>query len=897
MAATTRVSNIRGAGAVFCQFKNECAAMINYVQNLLQKGKDVMLSLEQDNDTQVTSIHINFARIAKLHSLLNRMQMINNFALILCDDETEHFLSHVVNPTISESSRATVNPTFNDDPRADIISAYDISSSAVVNPSLEACSVVPSNVEVDDDMIYLSDDETEHSISHAVNPTIFESSIATVNPELNDDPRADIISAYDISSSAVVNPSLEECSVVPSNVEVDDMIYLSDDETEHSISHAVNPTIFESSRATVNPELIDDPRADIISAYDVPSNFVVNPSFEECSMIPCNVKVGDILDMVYLSGNNPYEFWLRYYSTKTLDKVIQILTTRCKMGKSRQCIKPYPGLHVCVYDGQQCYRAKIIFLFHEQGKLKMSVLNIDNGKRYIVENSNIYHLDSDISNIPVQGLCCRLQGNLGDSSLWNDVLASLFSLILTNSNLVVTVIALLPGKLPQIVVDVDVHNDEREISKIELSKWITGTVFPKLCEVKQKLLPINRETLNTLFTYLDPWIDIEQATSNEYHLPPAEDFAINACALNSNFQQLSISSGTNDGYNERCTVASEQAITSELENSEFVLDWNLPKNDALPTHITPNIQKSLLSQTKMTVSMGMDFVSEEDTTYDDDDDDENATTYVVNRYKPKVEKRVCVHFASEGNCYSDSSCLKEHSLLNPDGWTTDKEGIFFKAFNKYPLPVAGSTFELEVTLIVDSNVFLAIVHEYLVGKAKRGQTETIDEVEGETLETLNAYMNQDTNVKKLRRLTVDPAVGQIVVALYKDRFYRARVIDYNEDDVQVIFVDYGNVEWVKMPDVRNIVSRYLHLPFQAIEFVIANVEALPGDNDIKGKELFHEMIKETGKVHAKVIARSYDESRMEVLISDDEGHDVGERLIQAGFCTERRFRKPVSRKI
>ena len=75
-------------------------------------------------------------------------------------------------------------------------------------------------------------------------------------------------------------------------------------------------------------------------------------------------------------------------------------------------------------------------------------------------------------------------------------------------------------------------------------------------------------------------------------------------------------------------------------------------------------------------------------------------------------------------------------------------------------------------------------------------------------------------------------VGEIVAALHEDqRFYRARIIDYDEDSIElhtdlrkdqrakVFFVDYGRSTYVDIADIRTINPDHLSLPFQAIGII------------------------------------------------------------------------------
>lgn len=51
---------------------------------------------------------------------------------------------------------------------------------------------------------------------------------------------------------------------------------------------------------------------------------------------------------------------------------------------------------------------------------------------------------------------------------------------------------------------------------------------------------------------------------------------------------------------------------------------------------------------------------------------------------------------------------------------------------------------------------------------------------------------------------------------------------------QVFFVDYGNSEWTRDSHVKRILPHFLHLPFQALECFLGNVEPV-SDTGENGK--------------------------------------------------------------
>jgi hypothetical protein len=285
--------------------------------------------------------------------------------------------------------------------------------------------------------------------------------------------------------------------------------------------------------------------------------------------------------------------------------------------------------------------------------------------------------------------------------------------------------------------------------------------------------------------------------------------------------------------------------------------------------------------------MSEDYYSEINTPYHDDED----SSYVVTGYKPRDESRVCKFYAQEGRCFKGETCQKEHVVLNPDGWTTDREIMFRDSFSKVVLPDIQDEILLQVTHITKANMFYAVICDDNQSRCSRVEIKRLDTEEDEdndddeqeeTLITLNDYMNEDHNVKALQRCTVMPALGQIVVARFsKDgRFYRARVVDYSETQFCVFYVDYGNKEWVSDSDIRAIEPKYLHLPFQAIECVLANVDDI--SESTEAQEFFASLVYDK-TLRARVVAQVHHLPRLEIQLWDEDGCDMGARIIQSDY--------------
>jgi len=888
----------------------------------------------------------------------------------------------------------------------------------------------------------------------------------------------------------------------------------------------------------------------------------------------CTIQEGTILDMRFLHGDSPYNFWLRYYRSKSRDFLNETMLSRHnnKQLHPFEMSFPYTGTYVCAFDGTKCFRGKVLKIRFRK-PVEFMVLDVDSGRTRKIEQDMIFKLDEDLLEIPAQALNCRLQGDLGDSSLWNDQVTPLFCKALTESALVVTICGKIEGDPPQFLVEIECYNDLRINSRIELNSWVLYSVLPKLEEMKENTK--DERILRSLFAYLDPIIvDEEECTEKKVyseritnfsplstqisdssvscaafimrysepqtqgegdpasvqhmqHPPqPSHNSELAVSPLNMNLPMNSKitsefnpcsshmvcdHSGSNDGslcvnkditrestlhLSEEKNIFLHQAIrlssvgqqyeamlahvedpsefyvhtvcedNKEIDNlqnkmTEYyrtafisfkskeeakfcvglfcaafyeadekwcrakVIDWN-EDNDRdqvsiqyvdygnmalvhfsmlqpmrsefanLPVCATKcslamiypttsaegkiseswsqeaasvfkclvNMQSvyfvilvearddsdcslpvllqecqrdgctinelmveigyavssdavdnslSVAQDTKTEASsnkkvppvsdvsnhvagdvarvwnpMSEDYYSEFNTLYHDDED----SCYVMTGYKAQDETRVCKFYAKEGRCFKGETCQKEHVFLNPDGWTTDRKKMFQDAFSKIVLPDVQDDILIQVTHITHVNMFYAVICNEHQSYCDRVQIKRVDAEEDEddereeTLKTLNDYMNEKRNVKAMKRCTIMPAVGEIVVARFsKDcRFYRARVVDDADMQLCVCFVDYGNKEWVSCSDVRDIEPKYLHLPFQAIECVLANVADV--SESMEAHEFFASLVYNK-TLHARVISQVDSVPRLEILLWNEDGYDVGELIIQSGYGSAR----------
>ncbi|KAL0841028.1 hypothetical protein ABMA28_014796 [Loxostege sticticalis] len=253
----------------------------------------------------------------------------------------------------------------------------------------------------------------------------------------------------------------------------------------------------------------------------------------------------------------------------------------------------------------------------------------------------------------------------------------------------------------------------------------------------------------------------------------------------------------------------------------------------------------------------------------------------VTGYSNRDEADICKHYKGgpEKTCFKGTRCTKKHIMKHPDGWTLDRVEVVAK-LKKVPLPPPDSWHKVHVTYVCHfDRLYVQFVKEK-------------DAVEDEvpsfgvvlppaSLTSLVRDMNSPAARMAYKPLMLTPAPGEYVAALYPldNQWYRARVLTVTRADqnVEVVYVDYGNVVWVKEDEIRVLEPRYLSLPEQAVRCVLAGVGARSRHSQqwAQAKLALASMVQER-TLDARVIGRDYDELIIELY--DEEGYSVAEQL-------------------
>ncbi|XP_061186866.1 uncharacterized protein LOC133194990 [Saccostrea echinata] len=218
--------------------------------------------------------------------------------------------------------------------------------------------------------------------------------------------------------------------------------------------------------------------------------------------------------------------------------------------------------------------------------------------------------------------------------------------------------------------------------------------------------------------------------------------------------------------------------------------------------------------------------------YKVDVDDAGVATIGI---KVQDEKRICKYY-QKNKCWRGDKCPYRHVIVAEGALTGDVDYVYGDVMEEYhqdDLPDPGSWIACEVSTILNPSHFYIVLpfgKEPLASLEPAKKEEGYSSFQQETLEDLMASLQEFYGGKQFEGSYVDYAPGEMVVARYSVdlQWYRARVISSGDRKVEVFYVDFGNKEFVSDKSVRNIDPQFLHLPLQALECFLVDIEPVGG---------------------------------------------------------------------
>ncbi|XP_058832611.1 uncharacterized protein LOC131690695 isoform X1 [Topomyia yanbarensis] len=155
-----------------------------------------------------------------------------------------------------------------------------------------------------------------------------------------------------------------------------------------------------------------------------------------------------------------------------------------------------------------------------------------------------------------------------------------------------------------------------------------------------------------------------------------------------------------------------------------------------------------------------------------------------------------------------------------------------------------------------------------------------DFVDASLLE-MEMKLNSPERSVHYRKLHSPPAFGQRVFAKYSDkRWYRAEVAQYfDENNVLVFYVDYGNAEMVLQENIRLWDEQFSYLPYQAVLCRLAHVRRAKPYHKQAVVEMNRNLLNQ--RVLATIVNNG---TPWEVTIQDKDGFDFSVALLLAGLA-------------
>lgn len=199
-------------------------------------------------------------------------------------------------------------------------------------------------------------------------------------------------------------------------------------------------------------------------------------------------------------------------------------------------------------------------------------------------------------------------------------------------------------------------------------------------------------------------------------------------------------------------------------------------------------------------------------------------------------------------------------------------------------------FEVYVSAMVDPSRFWL----QIVGP----KAQQLDQLVEEMTDYYKVPDNRDWH--KLKNVEV----GDLVAAtfFYDERWYRAEVLEINDNLAELYYVDYGDTEKVALADLYELKVNFLKLHFQAIECFLARIEPVEETWTSEAVDRFEEWahVAQWRKLSAKVADYSFRE-RTRAQRSDspvpgvelfdvvnDADINIGEELVRQGYAVHSR---------
>ncbi|XP_064632258.1 uncharacterized protein LOC135490748 [Lineus longissimus] len=295
--------------------------------------------------------------------------------------------------------------------------------------------------------------------------------------------------------------------------------------------------------------------------------------------------------------------------------------------------------------------------------------------------------------------------------------------------------------------------------------------------------------------------------------------------------------------------------------------------------------------------MEEDYLSERNSLMVDVDDASVALT----GYKSENSQRPCKFYGkTKAGCVRGDRCLFAHVDPSDNGYRAGEKGEAYCLIDTdtIQVPDEDNWMPVAVSAIFNPGRFYV---NFPCGTQSFLNREKDDEgYEGsshlpsshrETLEMMSESLNEHyCKIIRRDRQLMGLAPGEIIAAQFSEdtSWYRAKVLDADTDSrtVEVFYVDFGNSEWISEDRVRLMEPQFLHMPFQAIECFLSNVEPIDGLAWSKESRDYFQKLVDGKRLFAHVISKNLN-GVLRLDLYDTENEEdiyINKHLVQSGYA-------------
>lgn len=186
-------------------------------------------------------------------------------------------------------------------------------------------------------------------------------------------------------------------------------------------------------------------------------------------------KKKDMLEMFYLSGDNPWSFWLTY-NLSEIENMLKDIETRWRGGLLKKIDHPEARSFVCCCDQKNVFRGYIISVL---SKTWVRILNVDKGQIKPAKLDSCYELPKEFSEPHTNAIqCCLIKDEFSESK-WNPDLTELFQTTLRESRLTVRILEQINVNPPKFLIELYAFNESSEV-ETSISHWVSSRLLPVL---------------------------------------------------------------------------------------------------------------------------------------------------------------------------------------------------------------------------------------------------------------------------------------------------------------------------------------------------------------------------------------------------------------------------------